>query len=178
VRNRPDRYTETLRQRLEERGISSRVENALQDLLAEPLTIALLHFLKVAARSREPKSWEEATSLLLQAKGIDNQDHREAQKAADQLSSFRRTFTAFLGASSNEESTHEALEQILDFIGPSAFKQLFPQYQQGSLYEDTLQACARELASARKRTATWALAIEDFEGIDAVPIMTVHNLTT
>jgi superfamily I DNA/RNA helicase len=175
VRNRPDRYTETLRQRLEKRGIRARVENLLQDLLAEPLTIALLHFLKVTVHARAPDSWEKATALLLEASGLDDGDDQEARKVADRLSAFRKTFSVILTAAIDEESLRAALEQITDFIGPATFQRLFPQYRQGSFYVDTLSTCAHELARARKRAEGWAAAIDDFEGINAVPIMTVHK---
>ena len=175
VRNRPDKYTEALQQSLLERGINSRIENSLQDLLAEPLTINVLNFFKLAARRREPRSWEETTSLLLQVNGIDNEDYREAQKIADRLSSFRRQLALMLEETTDEKRTLEVLEQIIEFVEPSAFKQYFQQYQQGNLYDSTLRLCARELVTARARNDSWASAIEDFEGVHAVPIMTVHK---
>jgi ATP-dependent DNA helicase UvrD/PcrA len=175
VRNRPDRYTEVLRQSLLERGISSRIENSLQDLLAEPLTICVLNFLKLAARSREPRCWEETCSLLLQVSGIDNENRREAQRILDRLSTFRKELELMLEETSDERQIFKTLERIAEFVGQSALKQLYPQYQQGSFYEETLRNCARELASARSHTESWTSAIANFEGLDAMPIMTIHK---
>jgi DNA helicase-2/ATP-dependent DNA helicase PcrA len=175
VRNRPDKYTEVLQQSLLERGISSRIENSLQDLLSEPLTISLLNFLKLAARSREPRSWEETCSLLLQVSGIDNEDSRETERILDRLSKFRKELALTLQEISDERQILKTLEQIAEFVGPSALKQLYPQYEQGNFYEETLRNCARELAIARRHTESWTTAIDDFEGLDAVPIMTIHK---
>lgn len=175
VRNRPEKYAETLLQRLEESGIRARIENTLQDLLAEPLTIALLHFIKVTVHARAPDSWRKSAALLLQANGLDDSDDQEARKIADRLSAFRKTLGVILTAVIDEDSMRPTLEQITDFIGPAAFQRLFPQYRQGNFYADTLSNCARELIHARKRTEGWAAAIDDLEGINVVPIMTVHK---
>jgi DNA helicase-2/ATP-dependent DNA helicase PcrA len=175
TRNRPERYTETLRDALAARGVAARIENSLQDLLAEPLTIALLHFLRLAVHARAPVAWAAATALLLEANGIDDDNEHEARKAANRLAQFRATLRGALDEGIEEERIAVTLAQIADFIGPAAFARLYPQYRQGSYYADNMRACARELARSRQRTASWEAALDDFEGVDAVPIMTVHK---
>ena len=175
TRNRPDRYTETLHNALAERDVPARIENSLQDLLAEPLTIALIHFLRLAAEPRAPGSWAATVALLLEARGIDESNEHEARVAANRLADFRTTLRTALDKSADEETIAAVLAQIADFIGPAAFERLYPQYRQGTYYLDNMRALARELAQSRQRTATWKAALDDFEGVGAVPIMTVHK---
>jgi DNA helicase II / ATP-dependent DNA helicase PcrA len=175
TRNRPDKYTETLHHALAERDVPARIENSLQDLLAEPLTTALIHFLRLAAERRAPDSWAATVALLLEARGIDDNNEHEARDAANRLAHFQTTLRSALDESAGEESIAAVLAQIADFIGPAAFERLYPQYRQGTYYLDNMRACARELAQSRQRAATWKAALDDFEGVGAVPIMTVHK---
>jgi len=176
TRNLPERYTELLRERLESKGVPTRVEAKLQDLLAEPLTIALLPFLKVAVHERAPEAWDIATELMLELAGYDPElNRREAHLLTERLAAFCKTLRTELEAADDVETALASLKTITEFLGPSSLQRLFPQYQQGSFYDETLAACAAELAHSRSKTDDWKAAIEHFEGINTVPIMTIHK---
>ena len=176
TRNLPDRYTALLRERLASKQVPARVEAKLQDLLAEPLTIALLPFLKIAVHDRAPEAWDSATEFMLEMQGYDSEANgRTADTLAPRVATFCKMLRTELGAAADVESIHAALNKITEFLGPSSFQRMFPQYEQGSLYAETLAACAAELAESRSKTDGWKAAIDRFEGVGTVPIMTIHK---
>lgn len=176
TRNLPERYTELLRERLESKNVPARVEAKLQDLLSEPLTSALLEFLKVAAHHRAPEAWDAAMELMLELAGYDpNLSNRDGSRLSALLATFCQTLRSELEAADDLESIRAVLHSITEFLGPASFQRLFPQYQQGSFYSDTLTACATELAVSRSKTPDWKAAIERFEGVNTLPIMTIHK---
>jgi superfamily I DNA/RNA helicase len=54
TRLRNPAYTDKLRNTLRAQGVKSRVENEMQDLLAEPLTVVLINFIKLACSDSVP----------------------------------------------------------------------------------------------------------------------------
>lgn len=72
-------------------------------------------------------------------------------------------------------AVRNVLAKILDFVGPEAIRNYYPQYRRGDFYDQTLRDCAHHLAAARAHTSNWLEAVGHFEGTDSVPIMTIHK---
>ena len=49
------------------------------------------------------------------------------------------------------------------------------QYRQGTYFADILQQLATEIEGRLSRAMSWPAAIDDLEGVNAIPIMTVHK---
>lgn len=67
------------------------------------------------------------------------------------------------------------LNAIVDFLGKNALKQAYPQYRQGTFFIDTLDQVAAQLHSRLAKNMSWSQALDDLEGANCVPIMTVHK---
>ncbi|MCI0539266.1 MAG: ATP-dependent helicase [Verrucomicrobiales bacterium] len=175
TRQTPDHYTKPITDALRAKSIESRVENDLQDLLVEPLTVVLLAFLRIALVGRSAIAWNAARAALFDTRGIDTQD----PKAADSERSIA-LYCELLGQTltttpAEDERLRPVLAGILDFIGSDPFRNFHPQYRRGSFYEETLTNLIQRLIEARKETNDWLDALNHFEGLDSVPIMTVHK---
>jgi DNA helicase II / ATP-dependent DNA helicase PcrA len=173
TRNRPPDYTSELQEELRKCGIKARIESEIQDLLSEPLTSMLLDFLRLAAAPRAPSAWTNTLNVLRNTMGGDSeQSQREIER---RLSVFLKKLRSLLKKTGGKESEiHKVLEAIILFVGDDHFKALHPQYVQGELYQDTFRQIGSYLSRFRA-TMDWNDALDEFEGIDAVPIMTIHK---
>jgi len=175
TRQTPDHYTKPITEALRAKSIKSRVENDLQDLLAEPLTTTLLAFVRIALMERCPDAWGVARSTYFDTQGMDPDD-AESSDGENAITSHCELLAQTLEATlAEEEAVKPVLSQIMEFIGPEAFRNHHPQYRRGDFYDETLTSCARRFAESRQETNNWLEALDDLEGKDSVPIMTIHK---
>lgn len=173
TRNRPPEYTGELQEELHKVGIKARVESELQDLLAEPLTSALLDFLRMAAVPRAPAAWTRTVDVLREIMGGDSEEsEREIER---KLSQFLKKLRGLLENTDAKESAIESLlHVILSFLDEDSIKALYVQYAQGDLYRDTIRQIVSHLARFRK-SMDWGATLDELEGINSLPIMTIHK---
>lgn len=174
TRQRNPGYTTTLREQLHRAGVRSRIENELQDLLAEPLVETLLNMMKLAVRSGEAAAWNSTVDLLRRL-AKDDAD-AAVRETVDRLIDFLAKLRGYLQRNprTGEELT-PVLQNIMRFVGEFDFKSLYPQYLQGSWYDDTLTSFVKAMVESIGRSAGWSEVIDDVEGVGAVPIMTTHK---
>lgn len=176
VKQLPDQYAAPLLQALRGCGIKSRVEGPLQDDVDEPLSQAVLNVLRVAVSKGRAQAWNEALHVLLDVKGFDPEvdDGLQLEESlAAQVASVGKKLK-------RQVDSESALEQLLDEIGSgigeAQLRLLYPQYQHGSRYKDLLKSVAGYLwKSLQECRGDWGNALDDVEGLDALPIMTVHK---
>lgn len=172
-RQRPPIYTETLRAALAGQGIRSRIENEMQNLLAEPLTECLLDFLKLACRNLEPEAWGRTVSLLAELSGDSSED--SMRRMVDSLLHYLKKLKAALaGNSATAEEIEPILKGIMEFVGEERFKAANPQYLQGDWYSRIAKDFIKVLVEARQ-DHDWRQSLDEVEGVDSVPIMTTHK---
>jgi DNA helicase-2/ATP-dependent DNA helicase PcrA len=176
VKQKPELYCAALIRELNNLGIKARVEQELQELLAEPVTQILLTFLKFAINDRSGSDRSNAVRALVDVGGIDREDYRAIFRIEDDLDTFRLPLREALAANRHSmESLREILSEIMDFIGESAFRLNHPHYNQRAFYNLKLDEFAKYLFRSFETEAKWQEAILDFEGLDNVPIMTIHK---
>lgn len=166
ARMRPDHYSVRLREALLARGRKSRVEADLQDLLAEPLAIAVLDVLRLAVDERSPMAWIRTTDLLARLTESRNEARRLASQLHEDLAGVR-------GALSVVDTTGESLGAVLSALSVLNRKRLFAAYgqYQDEIYVETL--CGQlSAALAAAKGATWLERLDDVQGKDTIPILT------
>lgn len=166
-------YTDLLIAELKSRSVKARVESDMQDLLAEPLTIALLDFFKLASLPRAPSSWT-ASMRLLQRIGGDESD--KSNRAIERrLTAFIDTLRKGMAAvGPNPDQIRGLVDLTMNFVGEPAFILLHQPYGQGNWYREQKDLFVKNMAASREEE-NWASAIADFEGLDSVPMMTMHK---
>jgi DNA helicase II / ATP-dependent DNA helicase PcrA len=172
VKKLADPFSRTLRTTLADRGIQSRVENDIQDLLAEPLTVMVSAFLRLASQPRDPASWSALIDMLLRARGL-AADEPSAMELGRELTAMITTLQAPLATANTAAELTELIRAMIGFLDPPTFRRLHPQYSQGDFFEKTIGDCARILAETRNRTSSWTVALDDFLGLHSIPIMTI-----
>lgn len=173
TRNRPPDYTGQLQNEFQNLGITARIESELQDLLAEPLTSMLVDFLRLGAEDRAPASWANALDILRRTSGGDSEEsQREIERA---LSKFvKRLRSSLKKPGSRSQDIHKALSEIVSFVGEEAFQALHPQYAQGDYFRTTIGQLVSYLSEFLK-SMEWNEALDELEGTNALPIMTIHK---
>ena len=172
VRKLADSFSQALRAALAARQIQSRVENDLQDLLAEPLTVMVCAFVRLASQSRDAVSWSVLTDILVQARGL-AEDETSATGLGRELVEMIGSLREPLAAATTMEEVVELIRAMLEFVDQPTFRRLHPQYIQGDFFGKTIGDCARTLAEARERNPNWSAALDDFLGVNSIPIMTI-----
>ena len=174
TRMRPDRYTFALCEELRESGVEARIESDLQDLLAEPLTAHLLDLFKISVDARSPDAWSSIVDLMVDIRGADADE--DGVKVLRELGVFSRKYKRELDTC---EASCERMKELvsigLDFIGRDAFCLIYPQYRQGTNCERVLEGFAGHMAKCRGQSSDWASTLVSFEGLESVPIMTMHK---
>jgi superfamily I DNA/RNA helicase len=176
VKQKPDVYGEALLAALRERNIKGRIENELQDLLAEPLTELAVAHLRLATRERSPEDWELAMEFACAAQGLDPHDPA-SRSVEDELAREIATLRIALACQpTSEQDVHAVLEVALTTAQRAALQQAHLHYRHGTLFADTFVSVREQLwASVQRTTSTWAAAIDDLSGVDTVPVMTIHK---
>lgn len=173
TRLRKPGYTQLLQQELTARGIPSRIENDLQDLLNEPLTVTVVAFLCVALRQTDPAAWTQVVGLvqdLLEGEG------RKERDIEARLTQFFSELRASLDASEqwDDAEMEKLLLDIIGFLGTESFRTRFPQYRQGTFFADTIAKVAKHF-TAWHAEGGWEAVLDNALGIGFVPIMTMHK---
>lgn len=175
VKQKPQDYAALLVPALAARGIKARDEQRHQDLLTEPLVSVVVAMLRQAAVARHGPSWDVLLQTVRAARSGDDSDASGARKLEREIVSFRSQIRQRLAGMRTKAEIREVLNDIMTFVGVAAFRQLYPQYRRGAFYGSTLDGLSEALEASRARTGAWAAALSDFEGLDAVPIMTIHK---
>ncbi|MHB0955682.1 MAG: UvrD-helicase domain-containing protein [Pirellulaceae bacterium] len=170
-----EKYSTLLIEELSKKGITARIEKDVQDLLAEPVVKILLNFLRLAVSQRNPQTWSELTEECFELWGIESGTMR-ARNVERTLAEARKRLANLVNQlDRSKKSVDSVLSEILKIAGEKAIKQSYPQYRQGTYCADIMQQLATEIQDRLSRSMSWPVAIDDLEGVNAIPIMTVHK---
>lgn len=170
-----EKYSALLIDELAKKGVPARIERELQDLLAEPVVSILVRFLRLAVSRRSPDAWSQLMEECFDLWGIEG-GTAQARNVERTLSKTRKLLEKLLGELDySKNSVDIVLSTILKIVGEKAIKQSYPQYRQGTYFADKLEQLASEIESRLGRSMSWREAIDDLEGVNAIPIMTVHK---
>ena len=174
VRARASAAADVLRLHLAPYAISARAQDALQNLLAEPLTGIVIDTLAVCCKPHAPEHWHALRNMVFELQGVD-ENSATTRKATRSLARFIATNRPTLEACNSAADLISWINGLLDFLGRSSFKLHHEQYLQSDFLNQTISDCAEALSEARRRCGTWSAALDDFLGLGYVPIMSIHK---
>jgi len=100
--------------------------------------------------------------------------HRIRLQAAGSCTFARRLRSLLKKTGSKSQDIHRILREIVSFVDKEALQALHPQYAQGDYFSDTIAQLGLHLSEFRKGKE-WNDALDELEGANAVPIMTIHK---
>lgn len=169
------KYSTLLINELSQIGVTARLERELQDLLADPIVNIVLRFLRFSLSKRSPTDWDELLEICFDLWGIEG-GTVQARRAEQLLCKGRNLVQELVRlVDTSKESVLKVLSQIVSVLNEKALKQVYPQYRQGTYFSDLLNQTASHIQCRLDQEMSWLDAINDFEGLNSIPIMTVHK---
>ena len=182
VRMRADSVETQLSPAFEARGLRLRNvarivgDIAIQDLLGEDLTQILLRLLRLGAVERSPENWNVALQDLQFLEAIDPADEAGLRRLQQRLQMFvreiRRTMRSLEPI---PDSVNESARIAIDFIGEKVLRRAFPSYQRQSDFDRVWNGFVLLLRECLAHTETWSGALDEFEGLGQIALMTIHK---
>ena len=172
VRQKADDYESDLESSFAAQGLRIRNENrvvgkiTIQDVLAEDMTAIVLPFLRLGAMLRARRAWTTSIENLTWLWGSDPDDEREMRRLTRELGD---------GAVPSKEGAAKALADTMAFIGTDHMQQAVREYAQGERFDDVLESLSAFLQECAAAADSWSAALDMIEGVDQVPLMTVHK---
>ena len=176
-KQKPVNYAAKIIEELSKHQIYARIEDDYQNLIKEPIVEMLISILRLATDIKHPHDWEYVLSTTAELWSVgshqSNDDYFKMQEALDDeiqhLGGMMKNIT-------NKKDFHNLLKHAIHFWGGKHIKANFPAYSQGTYLNDLLTKFQDYLWIELETTKMdWLVAIENFEGLHSVPIMTIHK---
>ena len=182
VRQKAGTYESVLQPAFAHAGIPLRNEAGkvgtimLQDLLAEEASELVIRVLRVAMMERGGRYWTECQEELGRLRGIGVNDENEHARFARELDEFAtRLGRDCPTLPTNPSAARKLVDDVIGFIGRGRLVAAHPAYGQGEWLEEVLASTAIHLARSAANASDSTAAIDTYEGLHAIPLMTIHK---
>ena len=176
-KQKPQDYASKIIAELNNHQICARVENDYQDLIKEPIVEMLIALLHLAVDRKRPHDWEFIVSTTAELWSINSlQSNDDYFRMQDNLGSELEQLSNMMKSVVCKKDFHVLLKHAIQFWGSKHIKAMFPIYSQGTYLSDLLNRFQDYMWIELETTQRdWILAIENFQGLHSVPIMTIHK---
>ncbi|MCQ8239412.1 UvrD-helicase domain-containing protein [Rhizosaccharibacter radicis] len=182
IRQRPDRYANVLEPAFQAAGLALRNEASmigavtLQDLLPDEASRLVVGLIRLAMTPRAGRYWSECQEALRTLRGIGAEDKAAQVRFARELDAFAINLAKRHPAPpADRVQTVALVREVITFIGPDRLLAAHPAYAQGNWLGKILQATILHLTASAAGALDWAKALDTYEGVHAVPLMTIHK---
>jgi superfamily I DNA/RNA helicase len=149
---------------------------ALQELFTELLSDALITVLRLATSERAGRRWSDCLDMICALQGIAIDDDDRRQKATKSLHEFSEDFiTRFPEPPADRASADVIVKHVVNLVGQANLLAASPAYRQGGWFNRVMEAASLHLEASSKGSDDWTSALDVYEGLHAVPLMTVHK---
>jgi superfamily I DNA/RNA helicase len=182
VRQKASDYANVLEPAFRAAGLSLRNEAGnvgpvvLQELLAEEVSQVLVSVLRLATTGRAGRHWSECLTTIVDLRGIEFEDEARQSDLARELDAFAIALHQDYPAPPQDQAVAVALvDAIINFVGRECLIAAHPAYAQGTWFSKVFEAAAIHLLASSENAGDWSSALDAYEGIRAVPLMTIHK---
>ncbi|WP_245286675.1 hypothetical protein [Bradyrhizobium sp. ARR65] len=180
VRMRAADFVKVLEPAFAAKGLSLRNEAAmvgeveLQVLLAEDFSQLLTVFLRLATMEQAGPRWTACIDELCFLWGLTEENTAEQARAARELDLFTVQFRAAYPMPAADKAD-AMVKFVIDFVGRQNIVSASPAYHNGDWLDQVIDAATRHLQASCSGAKYWTEALNRYEGLDSVPLMTVHK---
>lgn len=148
----------------------------IQDTLAENLTDAVLPLFRLAAHQKSPADWARACDTLRDLRDVTDDDEDAEQRIRTDLEDFVREFRHRLSASAPQIADIDGLCAFaLEFVDENVLRRSVPSYRRDVDYVRVKSGFVELLRECAGEAQDWLEALDRFQGIGQVSLMTVHK---
>lgn len=182
VRQKAPDYAAVLEPAFDAAGIPLRNEAGtvgtvmLQELLAEEASELAVAILRLAMTKRAGRYWTECQEALAALQGITPDDEAAQSRLARELDAYTINLSKAHSAPPRSKAAARAIiDDVLAFAGRDRLIAVHPAYGQGGWLEKVLDAAAVHLSASSASGGDWSTALDAYEGVHAIPLMTIHK---
>ena len=118
----------------------------------------------------------ECNQVIFGLKGHDSDNIGGGIRLREGLSRFHSTLNQNMEElPSSKEHVLALVNSILQFLDEDTLKLSYPEYSQGDWYANVVDRLATHLFQSCQTSETWPLALNDLEGTNSLPLMTIHK---
>lgn len=175
VKQKVDDYSREIINKLSKYNIKARNEAVYQELLKEDVIKILISLFRLASNVGTPDDWDYIYDILCELYGIDESCKPEI------LNNFIRKIGLMINDIeinlniANEEQFSELVDSKVGDISYEKFASKFQQYKSKDYFDDLVNKFKRLVWIEYNETKDWIKAIDNFEGKNSIPIMTIHK---
>lgn len=172
----PEVYTSEIIERLREYGIRARDEQRYQELLSSELPQILLLLFKLTINKSDIMQWEKVLNLFYHLNGLSEESPvRVFEKVYRDIEIFVSDLEKNQNTIQEKGECKAVICKALELLGKEKILKVYPEYQNITYYEDTMEKFLNLFWQELKENKEWILALESLEGKYSVPIMTIHK---
>jgi superfamily I DNA/RNA helicase len=182
VRQRADRYAAVLEPRFRAANIALRNEASmvgditLQELLPDEVSTLLVCVLRLAMTARAGRHWTDCQEAIGRLRGISPDDDAAQARFAGELDRFAIDLRKRYPTPPTVTAVAAAVTaEIVQFIGRDRLLAAHPAYAQGGWLDKVVEAATLHLHASSLAAKDWTDALDAYEGVHAVPLMTIHK---
>lgn len=182
VRQKASEYAAVLEPAFAAAGIPLRNEAGmvgaimLQDLLVEAVSELIVAVLRLAMTARAGRHWTKCQEALITLRGVAPDDEVAQARLAQELDAYvAKLSTSHPSPPRSKVVSRSIVDDILGFIGRERVVAVHPAYGQGDWLEKVLDSAAEHLRASSAGGIEWVPALDIYEGIHAIPLMTIHK---
>lgn len=175
VKQKVDDYSREIINKLSKYNIKARNEAVYQELLKEDVIKILVSLFKLASNVGKPGDWDYIYDILCELYGIDESCKPKI------LNNFIRKIRLMINDIEinlnidNEEQFSELVDSKVGDISYEKFASKFQQYKSKDYFDNLVDEFKRLVWIEYNETKDWIKAIDNFEGKNSIPIMTIHK---
>ena len=172
----PDVYTSKLIGALAEDNIKSRNELKYQDVLSTELVRIIIILFKLSLKNRDPETWDFILNIFYKLNELDD------DSSVDEFTNLSQELELLV---SDLESLHintldknqlkTLIKTAIHAIGVDKLIKIYPEYQDKIYRKKVLYDFWELLWIEVDACDNWMNALENFEGKNSIPIMTIHK---
>lgn len=148
----------------------------LQELLAEEASELIICVLRLAMGARAGRHWTECQAALGALRGIGPDDELEQSRFAKKLDTYaKRLGRDYPRPPMAQSAARKLVQNVLSFIGRGRLVAAHRAYGHGDWLEKVLASTAIHLAQSAADADDWTAALDAYEGLYAIPLMTIHK---
>jgi superfamily I DNA/RNA helicase len=175
VKQQVDVYGQEIINKLSQLNIRARNEALYQELLKEDIIRTMVSLFKIAVSDRSPDDWEYLYDVLSELYGID-----ENSKPQIIINFINKIWNMINDIQENLNITSERqfsalVDSKINDISYEKFASKFQQYKSKDYFDDLVSSYKRLIWIEYEETKDWIKAIDNFEGKNSIPIMTIHK---
>jgi superfamily I DNA/RNA helicase len=182
VKQRSDDLEADLAEPLARAGLRLRNEShalgrtTLQDLLTDTFAKIAVALLRLASTRRAADAWQLASTALLEIRALAEGDDNGEIRTEDELTTFIAALRADMANTPPSAVSAQAFaDRVYAFLNLAAVARTYIEYSTGDLLAIMTDAFKLHLAASANGAQTWSVALDVFEGVGQIPLMTVHK---